>query len=261
MNTLNGQLELVYGRHAVRAVILSRPKSIKRILIANGNRPGERLTSVTNEYLELTQEVPVKPKILPWTPFLNETGLTKNDGHQGICLLTKPRKVFGDQDVASLETAKLVVALDQLSNPRNLGSIIRSAAFFGIDALISMKYRAAELTPEVAKIAAGGAEFVKFYRVTNLARSLETLKKVGFWIYGLEERGSSEISQTKFDGKTALVIGAEGQGLRKKTVSTCDALVRIPGTRVGVESLNAGIAASIAIADVSRREFFQGSRE
>lgn len=241
--------------------MLTRPQSIKKVLIANGNRPGEKITSATQECIDLVSEISVKPKILPWTPFLNETGLTKHDGHQGICVYTKPRRVYGDRDLDQLDDAKLVVALDQLSNPRNLGTILRSAAFFGIDAVMSMKYRAAELTPEVAKISAGGSEFVKFFSVTNLSRSLQQLKKRDFWVYGLEERGSSEIAQTRFDGKTVLVIGAEGQGLRKKTISNCDALVRIPGTRVGVESLNAGIAASIAIADVSRREFFQDRSE
>lgn len=250
-------LERVYGSHAVRAVLATRPSSIKRILIADGGRRKGSFTDVTEEYLRMVAVSPVQPIVLPWSEFLNETGLTKDDGHQGICVFTQPRRIYGDHELEELESARLVIALDQLSNPRNLGTILRSAAFFQFDALVTLRYRAAEFTPEVAKIAAGGAEFLKLFQVTNLVRALEKLKKLDYWIYGLEERGASVLSDTVFDRKTVLVVGAEGQGLRKKTRSACDFLVQIPGGREGLESLNAGVAASIAMADVSRRPFFQ----
>jgi 23S rRNA (guanosine2251-2'-O)-methyltransferase len=101
-------------------------------------------------------------------------------------------------------------------------------------------------------VAVGGAELVPIFRVTNLARSLEILKGVGFWIYGLDERGDATLAQTEFDEKTVLVIGAEGEGLRHRTKQLCDALVRIPGGRQGLESLNAGVATAVALAEVFR---------
>jgi 23S rRNA (guanosine2251-2'-O)-methyltransferase len=104
----------------------------------------------------------------------------------------------------------------------------------------------------VARVAVGGAELVDLYRVTNLARSLQILKELGFWIYGLDERGERTLAQTEFDAKTVLVIGAEGEGLRQRTKGECDALVRIPGGQAGLESLNAGVATAVALAEVFR---------
>ena len=146
----------------------------------------------------------------------------------------------------------MVLALDQISDPQNLGTILRSAAFFGVDALLVMKNRAAEVTPLVARVAVGGAELVRIFRITNLARSLEILKGVGFWIYGLDERGERTLAQTEFDAKTVLVVGAEGEGLRHRTKQLCDELVRIPGGQDGLESLNAGVATAVALAEVFR---------
>ena len=88
--------------------------------------------------------------------------------------------------------------------------------------------------------------------MTNLARSLETLKQLGFWVYGLDERGPATLAQTEFDPRAVLVVGAEGEGLRQRTREFCDALVRIPGGRPGLESLNAGVATAVALAEVYR---------
>jgi len=145
-----------------------------------------------------------------------------------------------------------VLALDQISDPQNLGTILRSAAFFGVDAVLILKNRSAELTPLVARVAVGGAEFVKVFRVTNLARSLEILKEHGFWIYGLDERGEKSLAETDFDEKTVLVVGAEGEGLRHRTKQICDVLVSIRGGRPGLESLNAGVATAVALGEVFR---------
>ncbi len=251
------QLEQVYGNHAVRAVVLTRPQTIKKILIANGNSDRDsKYSPVTQEYLHMVAPAGVKPRVLPWSDFFAETKLDKDEGHQGICIYTTPRPIYRDRDLGDLASGRLVLALDQLSNPRNFGTILRSAAYFQVDALIVHKNRTAQVTPEVLKIAAGGTEFVKIFEVTNLAIALEAMKKIDYWIYGLEEKGSTVLSKTEFDRKTVLVVGAEGQGLRKKTKKYCDFLVRIPGSREGLESLNAGVAASIALADVSARPFF-----
>jgi 23S rRNA (guanosine2251-2'-O)-methyltransferase len=102
------------------------------------------------------------------------------------------------------------------------------------------------------RYAVGGAEFVKIFQIVNLSQSLEELKKAGYWVYGLDERGEKTLAQTSFPEKTVFVVGAEGEGLRQKTKKYCDELVRIPGGRQGLESLNAAVAATLAMAEITR---------
>jgi 23S rRNA (guanosine2251-2'-O)-methyltransferase len=193
----------------------------------------------------------VEPEFVDWPTFRRLTGLTDDDKHQGVCVFAEPRRLFAEHELDRLAAGRLVIALDQISDPQNLGAVLRSAAFFGADAVLLLKNRSAELTPKVARIAVGGAEFVDVYQVINLARSLDTLRGYGYWVYGLDEHGSGTLGETEFDPQSVLVIGAEGQGLRQRTRTKCDALVRIPGGREGVESLNAAVATAIALAEMS----------
>ena len=247
-------LEVIYGRHSVRAVILTRPADVKRVVIYEGRKnKAAPHTHWTGEYLKLVQPAEVEPQIVPWREFLHLTGLRESDKHQGICVFAEPRQVHDENDLDDLSAGHLVVALDQISNPRNLGTILRTCGFFGVDAVLLLRNSAADITPEVLRIASGGAEFVKIFRVTNLKRSLKKLKDLGYWIYGLDERGSDATEDTDFDVRSVLVIGAEGGGLRHMTKKSCDFLVRIPGGRDGIESLNAAVAASIALGEFRRR--------
>jgi len=237
-------VELVYGKHSVRAVFLRRPEDVKRLIL--GGKPSYHSDSVA-----AARRAGVEPEFVPWPEFRRITGLTDDDKHQGVALFTKPRRIYAEHELDRLTQGRLVVALDQISDPQNLGAVLRSAAFFGADAVLVLKNRSAELTPKVARIAVGGAEFVEVFRVTNLARSLDILRELGFWVYGLDERGEQTLRETDFDPQSVLVVGAEGQGLRQRTRTKCDALVRIPGGREGVESLNAGVATAIALAEMA----------
>ena len=237
-------MDMVYGKHSVRAVFLTRPSDVKRVILG-----GKR--EYHAETLELARRAGVEPELVPWPKFRNETGLTDDDKHQGTCVFTRPRPIYGEHDLDRLADARRVVALDQVSDPQNLGAVLRSAAFFHADAVLILKNRSADVTPKVARVAVGGAELVEIYRITNLARSLEILQGYGYWVYGLDERGERTLRQTEFDRQSVIVIGAEGQGLRQRTRKTCDALVRIAGGREGVESLNAGVAAAIAMAELA----------
>jgi 23S rRNA (guanosine2251-2'-O)-methyltransferase len=239
-------MEKLYGKHSVRAAFLTRPESIRRMILAGKE-------SYYEEFLELAREHGVKPEFMAWPEFLRTGKFGEDDKHQGIAVFTDPREIYGEGDLDSLAGAHVVLALDQINDPQNLGTILRTAAFFGVDAVLLLRNRSADITPLVVRVAVGGAEFVKIFRVTNLARSLEKLKQLGFWIYGLDERGERTLAETKFDDKAVLVIGAEGQGLRQRTRQTCDALVRIPGGRRGVESLNAGVATAVALGELFRR--------
>lgn len=236
-------MEMVYGKHSARAVFLRRPEAVRRLVLSG--KP-----EYHNELIELARAVGATPEFVPWPEFRRITGLTDDDKHQGVCVFTAARPLYGEHDLDRLAERSLAVALDQISDPQNLGAILRACAFFGADAVLLLKNRSAELTPKVARIAVGGAEFVEVFRVTNLARSLDILREYGYWIYGLDEHGEHTLRETDFDRQTVLVIGAEGQGLRQRTRTKCDALVRIPGGQEGVESLNAAVAAAVALAEI-----------
>jgi 23S rRNA (guanosine2251-2'-O)-methyltransferase len=237
--------DTVYGKHSVRAVLLARPESVTRLLLGGKE-------SYHADLIALARSAGVVPELVAWPDFRRLTGLGDDDKHQGAAALTRERPLLTEGDLGRLAEKHVVLALDQISDPQNLGAILRSAAFFGVDGVLVLKNRSAEVTPLVARVAVGGAELVDTFRVTNLARSLERLRDMGYWIYGLDERGSATLAQAEFDAKTVLVVGAEGEGLRKRTKEFCDALVRIPGGRRGLESLNAGVATAVALAEVFR---------
>ncbi len=238
-------VDKVFGKHSVRAVLIARPESVQRLILGGKE-------SYHQDLITLARRAGIEPELLAWPDFRRIGGVGDDDKHQGIVALTRPRPLRTEADLSELAGASVVLALDQISDPQNLGTILRSAAFFGVDAALLLKNRAAEVTPLVARVAVGGAELVTTYRVTNLARSLEILKQLGFWVYGLDERGERTLAQTEFDAKTVLVVGAEGEGLRQRTKQFCDALVRIPGGQRGLESLNAGVATAVALAEVFR---------
>ena len=238
-------MEKIFGKHSVRAVFLTRPQDIQRMAIA-GKREYHR------EFIGLAQKYDIEPEFFDWPTFRRLGEFTEDDKHQGIVVFAKPRQHYGDRDLDILEHGRCILVLDQVSNPQNFATILRGAAFFGVDAILVMKNRSVNLTPTVVRYAVGGAEFVKVFRVTNVSRALQGLKGLGFWIYGMDERGHKTLGQAEFAEKTVIVIGAEGEGLREKTRKYCDQLVQIPGGRKGVESLNAGVAATVAMAEFFR---------
>ena len=246
MSELDG-LEKVFGKHSVRAVFLNRPQDVRRMFIAGREE-------YHTEFLELCKKFEIEVSFLDWQTFREIGNFTEDDRHQGIVVFAEPKVVYGDKDIDRLSQARCVVLLDQVSNPQNLATIIRCGGFFGVDAILIMRNRAASLTPTVIRYAVGGTEFIDIFEITNVSQTLTDLKSLGFWTYGLDERGETTLGRTEFPEKTALVIGAEGEGLRPKTRKYCDMLVRIPGGRRGLESINAAVAASIAMAEVYRMD-------
>lgn len=239
-------MDVVYGKHSVRAVFANRPGAIRRVVLREG------AVRYLQEFVDAARAIGLEAEILPAGKFLRAGKLTVEDKSQGVFVVTEPRAVHDEADLELLADAEVVLALDQVSDPQNFGTVLRSAAFFGVDAVMWIKNRAVDLSPTVSRVSVGGAEFVELYRVTNLSRSLDKLKDLGFWIYGFDERGERTLAQTEFPDKTVLVVGAEGQGLRRLTKERCDHLVRIAGGRPGLESLNAGVATAIALAELFR---------
>lgn len=240
-------MEKIFGNHSVRAVFLTRPQAVRRLILLEGKK-----SHLNDEYIELARQIKIQPEILPWAKFLRVTELTEEEKHQGVCIFAEQRTIYSEYELDILSDARAILALDQISNPQNLGTILRNAAFFHVDAVLLLKNRSSDISPTVTRVAVGGAEFVKIFKVTNLARSLDTLKKHGFWVYGLDERGEKTLAETNFDKKAVFVVGAEGEGLRLRTGQFCDVLVRIPGGRPGLESLNAGVATAVALAELFR---------
>ena len=175
--------------------------------------------------------------------------LAGSSAHQGVVALGAARQYAGLDAAAAGE---LVVVLDGVEDPHNLGAIIRTAHAAGAGAVIIPERRAATLTDVVGKAAAGALEHLPVVKVTNINRTLEELKGRGFWIYGLDERGTETYDRAEFATPTALVFGGEGKGLHEQVRKHCDALVRIPMAGQ-ISSLNVSVAAGVVLFEWKRR--------
>jgi len=176
--------------------------------------------------------------------------LAGSAAHQGVVALGAAKQYAELEDVAA--DARMLVVLDGVEDPHNLGAVIRTAHAAGADAVIVPERRAAGLTETVAKAAAGALEHLPVVRVTNINRTLEDLKKSGFWIYGMDERGDQEYSQVDYADRCVLVFGAEGKGLHQMVRQHCDVVVRIPMAGK-ISSLNVSVAAGVVLFEWKRR--------
>jgi len=169
--------------------------------------------------------------------------------HQGIAVIADP---LPEPDISELQDAKLVVVLDQVTDPHNVGAVLRSAAAFGADALLLTERHGPEESGVLAKAASGGLEHVALIRVKNLAHALDELSELGFFRIGLDSGHSEPLEAVAPTNKTALVLGAEGKGLRRLTREKCDVLARIamPGA---IKSLNVSNAAAVALYSLKNR--------
>ncbi len=129
-------MEKIFGNHSVRAIFLTRPQAVRRVILLDGKK-----SSLNEEYIELARRARIQPEILLWDKFLRAAELTADDKHQGVCIFADPRTIFTENDLKSLCEARLILALDQITNPQNLGTILRNAAFFGADGIIKLTSR------------------------------------------------------------------------------------------------------------------------
>ncbi len=183
--------------------------------------------------------------------------------HQGIALQTAAAETLDLSDLiegcAALQEAPLLLALDGLTDPHNLGAIVRSAEALGAHGVVLPQRRSAGLTGSVAKVAAGALEHLPVARVVNLNRSLETLKDAGYRVVGLAEEGDQTLEEVDLDGPLVVVTGSEDQGLSMLTRRHCDHLIRIP-LRGITPSLNASVATALCLYEVARRGWMKGLR-
>ncbi|HWB99230.1 MAG TPA: 23S rRNA (guanosine(2251)-2'-O)-methyltransferase RlmB [Bryobacteraceae bacterium] len=233
---------ILSGIHPVTEALRAK-HPLDRILIAKG-AGGPRLQQI----IDLARQASVAVRFEA-RPTLDR--LAGTPAHQGVVALGSAKKYGELEDV--LGTARMLVVLDGVEDPHNLGAIIRTAHAAGASAVVIPERRAAGLTDVVAKAAAGALEYLPVVRVGNINRTLEQIKEQGFWIYGLDERGEQEYDQIDYAGRTAMVLGGEGKGLHELVRKHCDALVRIP-LEGKVSSLNVSVAAGVVLFDWKRRQ-------
>ncbi|MGO9255460.1 MAG: 23S rRNA (guanosine(2251)-2'-O)-methyltransferase RlmB [Bryobacteraceae bacterium] len=233
-------MPILSGVHPV-AEALRAGHPLERLLIAQG-AGGPRL----QEIIDMARRASIPVRFEPRGSLDRVAGTA---AHQGVVALGAARKYADLEEVAASE---LVVVLDGVEDPHNLGAIIRTAHAAGAASVIIPERRAAGLTDVVAKAAAGALEYLPIVRVTNLNRALESLKERGFSIYGLDERGAEDYDRVEYSSPTALVLGGEGGGLHEQVRKHCDLLVRIPMAGK-ISSLNVSVAAGVVLFELRRR--------
>lgn len=242
-------MSLLAGIHPVReALRAGRP--LDRILIVKG-AGGPRL----QEIIDLCRERKVAVR------FESREALDRaaqKAAHQGVVAFGAAEKYATlEQTIA---TGGLHVILDGVEDPHNLGAIIRTAHAAGAAAVVIPERRAAGLTETVSRSAAGALAYVPVVRVANINRALEEMKKAGYWIYGLDERGPEAHDRVEYASPTAIVLGGEGKGLHQTTAKHCDFLLRIPMVPDGVASLNVSVAAGVVLFEWRRRSAIGAQR-
>ncbi len=244
--------EFIFGFHAITALLRSQPKKIFRLYRHEG-RDDKRMQALLQ--LAEAHAIPIQSVSKQQCDTWSNAGV-----HQGILAEIKAAKSLNEHDFFSLLAQRLqdesrppfLLVLDEVQDPHNLGACLRSANVAGVDAVIIPQDRSASMTAMVRKIAAGAAETTPLFSVINLASTLEKLKKAGVWCYGLDQSAAQLIYDTALTGALALILGAEGKGLRRLTRERCDGLVAIPmvGT---VSSLNVSVAAGICLFEAFRQ--------
>lgn len=234
-------MALIVGINPVREA-LAAGRTLDRVLIAKG-AGGPRL----QEIIDLCRRAGTTVRFEPRAAL---DRAAPNQAHQGVVALGASGKYASLDD--SLEGAKLLVLLDGVEDPHNLGAIVRTANAAGADAVLIPERRAAGLTETVAKSAAGALEYTPVVRIGNVSRTLEQLKERGFWIYGLDERGSELHTAVEYATPTVFVFGGEGRGIHELVKKHCDVLVRIPMAG-RIASLNVSVATGVVLFEYRRR--------
>ncbi len=241
--------QVLFGFHAVASRLKARADTVEELfinsareerhdarmdkLLATAKEKGIRILAVDNKRLD---------------------GMTGNARHQGVVAMARPFQLpqFVDDVLEHVEGPPLLLVLDGVTDPHNLGACLRVADAAGAHAVIAPKDRSVGLTAAVMKVASGAGETMPYITVTNLARTLRELKERNIWILGTDETGERSLFQSKLDGPLAWVLGAEGEGLRRLTRETCDEIVNIPMFGA-VESLNVSVASGVCLFE-SRRQ-------
>ncbi len=248
-------MEVLYGVHPVEEALKAGRRRFDHVLVAR-----EHLEQGENQRLEKLVAacrqagIPVRPESREQL-----TLLAKTPAHQGIVALVRPQEFLSIEDLFAPDAAsanpsarRLLLALDGVEDPQNLGALLRVADGAGVDGVILTERRSAPLSPVAVKASAGAAEHLRIARVVNLVRALEELKRQNIWVIGLDERGAADYDQFDLTGDCVLVLGREGAGLHDLVRRTCDHLLRIP-LAGGVSSLNVSAAGAVVLYEAFRQ--------
>lgn len=242
------QKELVFGLHSVQAILERFPEQAVELFVQK-----DKQDASMKAVLQAAKQCGVRPQFCQRRTLDDKA---QGGNHQGVMLVMTPGKQLTEQDLPELcEQAgpkALFLVLDQVTDPHNLGACLRTADAAGVTAVVVPKDKSAKLNPTVRKVASGAAEVVPLVQVTNLARALRAIQDAGVWIYGTAGEATQTLYDVKLTGPTAIVMGAEGDGMRRLTREHCDELISIPlvGT---VSSLNVSVATGICLFEAVRQ--------
>lgn len=244
--------EILYGRNAARECLRARRRHIHKIILADTIEPAP----IVDEILALAKQAKIPVRRVP-RPELDRV----NKAHQGIALEVGHYPTFNVDEIlgraAKLQEPPLIVVLDHLEDPHNLGAIVRTAEVVGVHGLIIPKQRSAGVTPTVVSASAGAVEHMWVAEVPNVVQALNKLKGANVWAVGVENAPPARLySQADLTGAIALVIGSEGKGISRLVRETCDFLIKLP-MRGQIESLNASVAAGLILYEVWRVRGFE----
>ena len=237
-------MEILYGLHPVEEALRSGSRKFDHVLVAR-DRSDQKLQRV----IDLCRENNVR---LRFEIREELTRLAKTAGHQGVVAIVRTREFLELEDLFEGPQPRLVLALDGIEDPQNLGALLRTADASAVDGVLLTERRAASLSAVAVKASAGAAEHVRIARVVNLVRALEQLKERNLWCVGLDERGTLDYDEYDFTSNTVVVLGREGDGLHDLVRKTCDHLLRIPMAG-RVASLNVSAAGAVVLFEAARQ--------
>jgi 23S rRNA (guanosine2251-2'-O)-methyltransferase len=249
-------MEVLYGVHPVEEAVKAGRRRFDQVLVAR-ERQDERLERL----VALCREAGVRVRQESREQL---TLMAQTAAHQGVVALVRGQEFYTIEDLYEAPKGtgpapgRLVLALDGVEDPQNLGALLRVADGAGVDGVVLTERRAAPLSPVAVKASAGASEHLRIARVVNLVRALEDLKRKNLWVIGLDERGSCDYDQFDFSGDCVLVLGREGAGLHDLVRRTCDHLLRIPMAG-GVSSLNVSAAGAVVLYEAFRQRRAAGA--
>jgi 23S rRNA (guanosine2251-2'-O)-methyltransferase len=248
-------MEVLYGLHPVEEALRAGKRRFDRVLVARERRD-ERLENLLAQCRQARVRVSIEPRE-------QLTQLAGTAAHQGVVAVVRPQEQLALEDLFAPDpthshASRLVLALDGVEDPQNLGALLRVADGAGVDGVVLTERRAAPLSPVALKASAGAAEHLRIARVVNLVRALEDLKSHNLWVAGLDERGTTDYDQFDLTGDLVLVLGREGAGLHDLVRRTCDHLLRIPMAG-GVSSLNVSAAGAVVLYEAARQRRVRSS--
>lgn len=245
---MKDEKSFVFGLHAVESLLNRQPERVARVVILKDRRDQK-----VEHILELAHELKLEVEFAPRHQL---DRLSQNETHQGVIAYCRKPKVFSEHDLESILDAidgpPLLLILDGVQDPHNLGACLRSADATGVHAVIAPRDQSVGVTPTVAKVACGAADTVPFVQVTNLARTLKSLQERNIWIYGAAGEAEKDLFHADLTGGIAFVLGAEGAGLRRLTREHCDVLLKIP-MMGSVSSLNVSVATGVFLFEAVRQ--------